>query len=201
MAEKFTFFWGGRAPNGLFSQWAPTPFEIDGVTYNCAEQYMMTEKARLFGDSATLAKIMSAVEPSDQKRYGREVKGFDKKVWDAAARDIVYKASYAKYTQNQDCYDAILATAGTTLVEASPHDTIWGIGLRSCDPRAKDRATWLGTNWLGETLTKVRDDIIAAQSGNISLSPDRVPLTNRPIVGFKGFTPGPFTPGPFEGRV
>lgn len=40
--EKFTFFFGADSP---FSQWHPAKFEVDGVTYNCAEQYMMYQKA------------------------------------------------------------------------------------------------------------------------------------------------------------
>jgi ribA/ribD-fused uncharacterized protein len=154
MAEKFTFFWSGP-----FSNWMPAPFEIDGVWYNCVEQYMMSEKARLFKDEASLKKIMSAVDPREQKAYGRRVAGFDKEQWERVARDAVYQGCYAKFTQNQDLNQMLLATAGTTLVEASPEDPMWGIGLRKTDPRAQNRSTWLGTNWLGETLTKVREDI------------------------------------------
>ena len=156
MTEQFTFFWSGP-----FSQWHPSPFQIDGVWYNCAEQYMMAEKARLFGDKQAEARIMVSPDPSEQKRFGRQVDGFDVKRWAKVARDIVYKASYAKYTQNPDLLKVLLATKGTTLVEASPQDVIWGIGLRKDDPRALNRSQWKGTNWLGETLTKVRDDILA----------------------------------------
>lgn len=153
--EKFTFFWSGP-----LSQWHPSPFEIDGITYNCAEHYMMAEKARLFGDEARLKMIMSAVDPSDQKRYGKMVVPFEKEKWNDVARDVVYRGSYAKYTQNPDLKKQLLNTAGTTLVEASPKDNIWGIGLSKDDPRSRDRSTWLGTNWLGETLTKVRDKML-----------------------------------------
>lgn len=103
--------------------------------------------------------IMNAVKPSDQKRYGRQVKNFDLKTWTDHAKDIVYKGNFAKYTQNEYLKKTLLATVGTTLVEASPEDPIWGIGLKKDDPRAQNRATWKGTNWLGEILTKVRNDI------------------------------------------
>lgn len=159
MSEKFTLFWSGP-----FSQWHPSTFKIDGVTYNCAEQYMMAEKARLFSDKSTEAKIMSTSDPDSQKRFGREVRGFNVGRWDAVAQDIVYRASKAKFTQNADLKTILLATVGTTLVEASPHDTIWGIGLRKEDPRALDRTKWYGTNWLGEALTKARDEILADQN-------------------------------------
>jgi len=155
MAERFTFFWSGP-----FSQWALSPFVIDGVTYNCAEQWMMAGKARLFGDTRMEAMIMASPSPRDQKRFGRQVQGFDLTTWKAKAQAIVTEGSMAKYTQNPDYRDKLLATAGTTLVEASPHDRIWGIGLREDDPRAHDRASWPGKNWLGEILTAVRDELL-----------------------------------------
>ena len=152
MAEKFTFFW-----SGVFSQWHPSTFVIDGVTYNCTEQYMMAEKARLFGDTGTEAMIMATADPAMQKRFGRQVSNFDESVWNATARDIVLKANIAKFSQNPGMEAYLMATVGTTLVEASPEDTIWGIGLRKTDPRAYNRATWRGTNWLGEVLNITRD--------------------------------------------
>jgi len=153
--EKFTFFWSGP-----FSNWHPSPFQIDGIWYNCSEQFMMAEKARLFKDEATLKKILSAVDPREQKAYGRQVAGFDKEKWELVAREAVYKGCYAKFTQNPDLLRELVATAGTTLVETSPEDCLWGIGLRKTDSRALNRSTWRGTNWLGEILTRVRDNII-----------------------------------------
>jgi ribA/ribD-fused uncharacterized protein len=156
MSETFTFFWSGP-----FSQWHPSPFVIDGVHYNCAEQYMMAEKARLFGDAKRESLIMSNPDPAVQKRLGREVQGFDDAVWKANAFDIVKRGSYAKFTQNEDLKAHLMATGNTTLVEASPEDRIWGIGLKKSDPRAKKRSTWRGTNWLGQVLTEVREQIRA----------------------------------------
>lgn len=153
--EKFTFFWSGP-----FSQWHPSFFKIGGITYNCAEQYMMAEKARLFRDGKNLVKIMSTSNPKDQKRYGRQVQNFNEIKWNSVARNIVYRGNYAKFTQNPELKKKLIETAGTTLVEASPYDTIWGIGLAKEDPRTKNRSEWLGTNWLGKTLTKLRNDII-----------------------------------------
>lgn len=156
MSEKFTFFW-----RGPFSQWRRSKFIVDELTYATAEQYMMAGKARLFGDKDSERLILENDSPKEQKALGRKVKNFVKNVWDQHARDIVYHGNYAKFTQNADLKEVLLTTSGTTLVEASPVDNIWGIGLAEDDPRALDRASWLGTNWLGEVLTKVRDDIIA----------------------------------------
>ena len=158
--EKFTLFWGERP----FSQWSPSTFTVDGRTYNCTEQYMMAMKAEEFGDTEMLQKIMEAEHPADQKRLGRQVRGFEVTRWEKVAKDIVYKGNYEKFKQNVDMREKLFATAGTTLVEASPKDKIWGIGLGPKNPKCLDRATWNGKNWLGEVLTKVRDDLMAAEA-------------------------------------
>lgn len=156
--------------NGIFSQWYRCEFHVEGVKYNCAEQFMMAEKARLFEDSKTLAKILKAMHPREQKALGREVEGFDKRAWDAVARDKVYEGNYAKFTQDAYLETQMLAVQGT-FVEASPTDDIWGIGRGIDDKLALNRATWRGTNWLGEVLTKVRDDIkIGVKSTSFSWS-------------------------------
>ncbi len=153
--EKFTFFWAGP-----FSQWATSVFKIDGVTYSSAEQYMMAEKARFFGDEETVKKIMQTAIPYEQKKLGRQVKNFNKNKWKAVARDVVYKGNVAKFSQNPHLKEKLMETKGTTLVEASPHDELWGIGLREDDPRAQNRSQWQGRNWLGEVITKVREKFI-----------------------------------------
>lgn len=155
MAEQFTFFYGGYA-----SQWAASKFIIDDVEYNCAEQYMMAQKAILFGDNDALDIIMGTDNPKIQKATGRLVKNFNQTVWEQNAKLFVYRANFAKFTQNQDFLEWLLSTDGTTLVEASPWDAIWGIGLDANDPLAKNRSTWQGTNWLGEIITQVRRDIM-----------------------------------------
>lgn len=158
--EKFTFFYSNKGPKGPFSQWFMCPMRIGGVNYNCCEQFMMAMKARFFQDEETLRKIMLARQPKDQKAFGRDVHGFVKSKWDGVCKEIVYKGNYAKFTQHAEHKKLLLDTKGTTLVEASRTDDIWGIGLAEDDPRAQRRETWLGTNWLGEVLTKLREDLI-----------------------------------------
>lgn len=160
MPERFHFFWSGP-----FSQWAPSPFVIDMLRYNCAEQYMMAEKARLFDDVEMELAIMATTDPAEQKALGRSVRGFDSAVWDEHARAIVTRGTRAKFEQHESSRVALLATRGRTLVEASPHDRVWGIGLRRDDPRAQKRTTWRGKNWLGEILTTVRDEILGDRPG------------------------------------
>lgn len=152
--ERFVLFW-----KGPFSQWARSVFELNGFRYVNAEQYMMAEKARFFGDKEIEIKIMESRNPREIKRLGREVRNFDKQKWDSVARDVVYRGNHAKFFQNPDLYEHLMDTGEATLVEASPYDEIWGIGLNEYDPLTQSRETWRGTNWLGEVLTKVRNDL------------------------------------------
>ena len=146
---------------GVFSQWYPSPFTIDGIEYDCAEQYMMAEKARVFYDNDSLAKIMATSDPRKQKALGRKIKGFKKEVWEQVAKRVVYRGNCAKFTQNLKLLTELFKTDGKTLVEASPYDCVWGIGLGENDPKAHDRSQWRGTNWLGEILTDLRKNLMA----------------------------------------
>ena len=154
MDTKYYFFYGG-----FLSQWWRSDFEVDGVTYNTAEQYMMAGKARLFEDEEVLGRILESKNPSEQKAFGRVVRNFVKSEWDAVSRDIVYEGNYAKFTQNEDLKEKLLSTDPLILVEASPYDIIWGIGLSATDAQRLDPKNWQGMNWLGEVCTKVREDI------------------------------------------
>jgi len=156
--ERFTFFWSGP-----FSQWHPSTFTIDDTIYVTAEQYMMAEKARLFRDEEIRQRILATTNPRDQKALGRKVRFFDADRWNESARDIVYRGNRAKFTTHRDLLAVLLDTEGTTIVEASPLDTIWGIGLAADSPDARDRTKWRGTNWLGEVLTQLRDALLEEQ--------------------------------------
>jgi ribA/ribD-fused uncharacterized protein len=119
----------------------------------------MAEKARLFGDEAIRAKILASASPRDHKALGRKVSGFVAETWDRSCLDIVVRGNMAKFSQNPAMKAALLATGDKLLVEASPLDTIWGVGLRADDPRVHDRATWRGKNLLGEALMRVRAEL------------------------------------------
>lgn len=160
---KFLFFWGhqpnkdGSIGKSCFSQWWETPFEIDGITYTTAEHYMMAGKTRLFKDEEILQKILNATHPNDAKKLGRKVKNFTPELWNAHKFEIVLEANYAKFSQNEALKEYLVNTKDRIIVEASPVDSIWGIGLAADSPNATNPTKWKGHNLLGYVLMEVRD--------------------------------------------
>lgn len=163
---KYLFFWGhtpaanGHITEACLSQWWPCRFRVDGTEYSCAEQFMMAEKARMFHDEEMLAKIMEASHPKEMKAYGRAVKNFDKDLWDFRCYEIVKRGNLAKFSQNPELLEYLKGTRRRILVEASPRDRIWGIGMGKANPDALCPLKWRGTNLLGFALTEVRDQLL-----------------------------------------
>lgn len=117
---------------------------------------MMAEKARLFGDEDARGRILQAPGPNAAKRIGREIRGFDEEGWNGSRFDIVVRGSHAKFGQNPDLRSFLLGTGEQVLVEASPVDPIWGIGLAEDDPNAGHPEQWPGLNLLGFALMEAR---------------------------------------------
>ncbi|ADL51188.1 NADAR family protein [Clostridium cellulovorans] len=163
---KYLFFWGhqpskdGSIVKTCLSQWWQSDFTVDTDTYCCMEQYMMAEKARLFGDDETLEKIIKSKEPKEIKDLGRQVKNFDENLWNEKRYSIILNGNYAKFLQNEDLRQFLIGTKGKVLVEASPYDKIWGIGLSADDEKIENPMLWKGTNLLGFALMEVRDELI-----------------------------------------
>ena len=155
--EEYYFFYETKHP---FSQWHKSEFIVDGVKFNSAEQYMMYGKALLFGDTEVADKILKSNNVREQKQLGRQVMNFNKETWDINAIDIVYKGNKNKFTQNLDFQNLLISTKGKTIVEASPTDKVWGIGLLETDPKANSIFDWQGKNWLGIVLTELREEIL-----------------------------------------
>ena len=147
-------FW--QATNPL-SQWHPAPFTVNGVTYPTAEHWMMAAKAHLFGDMAALELVMAADTPKAAKAAGRTVAGFDETLWAARRRDYVTAGNVHKFTAHPHLAEALTCTGTSVLVEASPHDLIWGAGLAANDPAIRNPKQWPGLNLLGFALMDVRD--------------------------------------------
>ena len=160
---KFTFFWGHQPSKrgvtaSCFSQWYDAPFVVDGQRYPTAEHFMMAEKASLFGDQATKAQVLLARNPGAAKALGRQVVGFDEAVWAQHRFAIVVRANEAKFTQNAELLQFLKQTNDRILVEASPVDSVWGIGLAQDDDKVRNPNQWQGLNLLGFALMQVRHD-------------------------------------------
>lgn len=154
--SQFTFFWSGPFSNFHICEF----LRIGNQSYNCTEQYYMAQKALFFKDYESYNKIMLETNPKEQKNIARGVKNFDINKWNKVCKDIMFDGNLAKYTQNQELQTLLLDTFPTILVEASPFDKIWGIGLGEEEAKKTHYMKWNGKNWLGFILTNVRVHIM-----------------------------------------
>ncbi|WP_440135425.1 NADAR family protein [Chitinophaga sancti] len=160
---KFCFFWkpeiseDGSITESCLGQWWVAPFTVNGKTYLTAEHWMMAGKATLFGDTEIEKKILASPSPATVKALGRKVANFDPAKWDAAKREIVRQGNIHKFTQHPELKAFLLSTGKDVLVEASPLDRIWGIGLSATNENAAHPEKWRGQNLLGYALMEVRD--------------------------------------------
>ncbi len=164
---KFLHFWGHKPQPGaevghwFFSQWFPSDFEVEGRHYRTAEHWMMAEKARIFGDEEAFEDVFIAESPGEAKKIGRRVRNFDPAVWSAACSEIVVQGNLHKFGQNPTMGNYLLQTGKQVLVEASPRDRIWGIGMGKNNENANDPTQWRGKNLLGFALMETRDRMSA----------------------------------------
>jgi ribA/ribD-fused uncharacterized protein len=161
---SFLFFWGHTAKEGrlgkqVLSQWWPAPFVVEGQRYATAEHFMMAEKAKLFADHGTFSEILRSDDPKQAKALGRSVRNFEPAAWDNRKFEVAIEGNLAKFGQNHELRDWLMGTANDVLVEASPVDRVWGIGLSEDDKRATDVSKWRGDNLLGFALMKVRSEL------------------------------------------
>ncbi|PRX13341.1 NADAR family protein [Actinoplanes italicus] len=164
---KYLYFWkhdrerDGSAGRGCLSQWWPGRFEAEGRSFATAEHYMMWRKAVLFADEPMAERILAARHPHEAKKLGGRVAGFDQQAWNEHRTPIVVAGNLAKFRADPELHDYLLTTGSRVLVEASPLDRIWGIGLAGDDPRAADPYRWRGLNLLGFALMRVRAELAA----------------------------------------
>lgn len=160
---KYLHFWGhtpradGTVGASCLSQWWVAPFTVDGVEYATAEHWMMAAKARLFGDAEAERRAVGAAHPSQAKKAGRLVRGFDEDVWARERFGIVVEGSVHKFAAHADLREFLLGTGERVLVEASPLDRVWGIGLAADAEAAGDPRRWRGPNLLGFALMAARE--------------------------------------------
>jgi ribA/ribD-fused uncharacterized protein len=147
----YALFWGQWPSN-----WASSPMVIENVRYNCVEQFMMAEKARLFSDFNCLRAIMAAPNPKNQKALGRKIRGFNDVEWEKVRYSIVLKGTLEKYKQNAELQQCLLETGDAVFVECSPYDGIWGIKMGREHPDVTNPSKWNGLNLLGKAITEAR---------------------------------------------
>lgn len=138
------------------SQWFPASFILDELYYPSAEHFMMVQKAQLFSDEETLAAILATASPQVAKQLGRQVKNFDEERWQQHCFDYVVRGNLGKFSQNLALRDFLLNTGVQVIVEASPRDPIWGIGMGASNSNANHPEQWRGQNLLGFALMQVR---------------------------------------------
>lgn len=153
----FKFF----GPSNLFSNWYQSKYNLDSHEFFCVEQGFMYEKAILFGDKITANQILiTPYDPKTYKALGRRVLNFDEKTWEDNREEYMIKHLRARVSQDSVLRKALLGTKDKIIVEASPFDKIWGIGLYSSDPRSDDPSNWRGLNLLGKAYMKLRQEIL-----------------------------------------
>ncbi|WP_459195698.1 NADAR family protein [Wukongibacter baidiensis] len=162
---NYIFFWGhqpgknGKIKKSCFSQWWMSDFSTGLNTYCCMEQYMMAEKARLFGDKEIEEKIMECRDQKNIKELGRKVRNFDGEIWNKIKYSIILNGNYNKFIQNDDLREFLISTGDKIIVEASPYDKVWGIGMLSSDEGVENPNNWRGENLLGFGLMEVREEL------------------------------------------
>ncbi|WND17875.1 NADAR family protein [Streptomyces violaceus] len=165
---RYLHFWGhrprpdGRIGPSCLSQWWPAPFTVAAVEYATAEHWMMAGKARLFGDAAAERAVLAAGHPAEAKKAGRLVRGFDEAIWERERFRIVVDGSVHKFAAHPELREYLLNTGERVLVEASPVDRVWGIGLAADDEAASDPERWRGPNLLGFALMAARERLRGA---------------------------------------
>ncbi len=161
----YEFFWGsqssedGSMTKSCLSQWWMSEFRLETDTYCCMEQFMMAQKAQLFADEEILRQILSCSDPKTIKALGRKVRDFSEETWSKAKYSIVLNGNYCKFSQNPVLRSFLLSTGDRVLVEASPYDRVWGIGLSQTNEKSADPFAWRGQNLLGFALMEVRDEL------------------------------------------
>ncbi len=143
--------------NGYLSNWYPSRFIADGVTFSSMEQFMMYQKAACFRDKDSADKILETDDAARIKEMGRLVSGYDESYWNGVRQIIVYEGLTAKFSQNKILKERLKATQNAILAECAVKDKIWGIGLSMNDPDRFVAAKWKGKNLLGYALMMVRE--------------------------------------------
>jgi ribA/ribD-fused uncharacterized protein len=161
------YFWKPHQNNGYLGNWYPSPFTVDSKNFLNSEHYFMWKKVMLF-EPTREAEILSATDPKTMKDIGQSVKNYDDKIWDEKRYEIMKEALFHKFSQNPKLLNKLLWTGDAQLVEASPVDRIWGIGIT--DVEALMDKPWRGQNLLGKALMETRARFIVTHGPVFTLN-------------------------------
>ena len=164
-ARAFVLFGNPEAAEGYLTSEYPCALEIDGQTYTSAQQYLLVQKALLFGDSAGAEKILAASDPVEQRKLASAIKNVVSVFWEGRRQLLLYRATREKFRQNPALREALLATQDALLVYASRTERVWGAGLAAADPAISNPLKWKGMNQLGFVLQQVREELSDSSDG------------------------------------
>lgn len=153
------FFHKPEEPNGYLSNWYASPFELDGIRFSSAEQYIMYRKCMAFGDKTSAQSILTTDDTEKQQAIGRKASGYIGSVWAGMRQMVAYRGLMAKFSQNEDLKQKLLDTGDAWLVECAGSDKVWACGIRLYDDKRFDASNWTGDNILGFTLMEVRREL------------------------------------------
>src|SRR5699024_5169580 len=143
ITEEHVFFWTGR---DIYSNFHYSPFKHEGKLFNWSEQAVMYRKAKLFGANDIANRILLETDPVNCKRIGRRIKiDFKEDVWEKE-RERIYKEVLLDKFSIPYLKQQLLETKDKIIVEASPYDTIWGIGMGENDKGVDNPRNWRGQN-------------------------------------------------------
>jgi ribA/ribD-fused uncharacterized protein len=144
---KRILFYGIKNDYGCFSNFYPSPIELEGKTWPTVEHYFQAKK---FEGTPMEEKIRNAETPKEAKRLGRSNSVLYKKRddWETIRNDFMLTACLAKFTQHINLKKELMRTGDAELVENAATDYYWGCG--------KDGT---GENKLGKILMEVREQL------------------------------------------
>lgn len=153
--NNFLAFFGQNCPLSNFYE---APFYADGFKYRHVEQFLFCKKAEFARDDASKQKILTANTPAECKKIGKHIKVVQKD-WYPEEILVMKKGLREKFMQNAALKEFLIATGEKTLLEASPKDKFWGIGMGLKGVATSDRVVWSGKNRLGEMLMDLRNQL------------------------------------------
>ena len=152
--ESTYVYFGKKHP---LSNFYPAVTKIDGKSYPTTEHFIQEQKAILFNQPLLASQIASADSPSQCKTMSKNISGYNHQQWCNHFPTLIEKALKNKVAQNPIVLQSLLNTGAKRLGEAT-FDKPWGTGLGLRDVNTLNVTLWNGSNVMGNTLEKIRDE-------------------------------------------